>query len=267
MLQKTVDPRSPVAGIYISPLGIMKVLANVAVLLAIALLPAVRASATVLSELHPLQLQSLRNGEQVLLLENLDGKPWPRIKLYEIIPATPEEVAAVFFDYTNAKAYIPNVMKSQISKRLTPCVLDVDYGVSVPILPSEYYTARNILTQTGDNSYRVDWRVLRALQTKSGEGSLRIEPFEGKTLICYTNLVNPGSSMAVLLKFAAIKQMKNTVQAIVNQVEKVETSEPQVMAREVDAMRVALKAAGAAASPSPSASPSASPCPSASPAH
>jgi len=194
-----------------------------------------------LDELNASQTAEVLAGGQVVLMEVIAGKPWPKVRLYQRIRATSEEVIAVFFDYKNAKTYIPKILKSDISKRVSPCVFEVDYGVDVPILPDEYYTVRNTLQTGMDGSYRVDWTLLHALQTKASEGSLRVEPLEGGAVLCYTNLVTPGSVMAPLLKGKAIEQMRNTVHAIVHQVETQKASHPESLAAEVEALQKALQ--------------------------
>ena len=148
---------------------------------------------------------------------------------------------AVFFDYKNAKTFIPKILKSDISKHVSPCVLEVDYGVDVPILPDEYYTVRNTLQAGMGGAYRVDWTLLHALQTKASEGSLRVEPVEGGAVLCYTNLVTPGSVMARILRAKAIEQMRNTVHAIVHQVETLKSAHPEALAAEVAALQKALQ--------------------------
>ncbi len=201
------------------------------------------AEAGMLDDLNPSDRGKVLAGGQVVLTEEVDGKPWPRIRIYERVDASPEEVAAVFFDYRNAKSYVPKVIKSDVSKTVSPCVLEVDYGIDVPLLPDELYTARNSLSRTG-NGYRVDWVLVRALQTKHSEGSLVVEPFEGGSLLRYTNLVTPGSGMAVVLRLPAIDQMKSTVAAIVRQVERQREEHPGDLERQVAALRTALAAEG-----------------------
>lgn len=201
------------------------------------------AAASVLEGLDAAERAKVVAGQQVVRMEEMPGKPWPRIRIIQRVAATPEEVAAVFFDYRNAKSYVPKVIKSEISKTVSPCVLEVDYGIDVPLLPNELYTARNSLSRAGEG-YRVDWVLLRALQTKSSEGSLLVEPFEGGSVLRYTNLVTPGSGMAVVLRIPAIDQMKSTVSAIVRQVERQKTQHPLELARQVAALRSALQAEG-----------------------
>lgn len=194
-----------------------------------------------LAEGHQTQV---KKGEQVSISEVIEGKPWPKMRIYRTVGATPEEVAAVFFDYENATAYVPNVLSSKISNRVAPCTLDIDYGLDVPILPDEFYTTRNTVKIVAPDGYRIDWKLLRAVQTKDSVGSLRIESFDGKALICYENLVTPGSSMAGLLKGTAVKQMNQTVEAIARRVESQKKSNPADLQREVEALRTALRQAG-----------------------
>jgi len=167
----------------------------------------------------------------------MDGKPWPRVKVYRTIKASPEEVIAVFCDYSNAKKYVPNVLKSDISKQINPHICEVDYGINVPILPDEYYTVRNSIKILGQDQYQVDWKLLRAIQTKDSEGFLRVEPFEGGSVIMYQNLVTPGSSMAGLLRGKAIEQMRETVTAISAHVEKKKATAPAELQKNVQSFR------------------------------
>jgi len=190
-------------------------------------------------ELSSSYLQQVKDGKLVVITEDITGKPWPRVRVYRRIAAKPEEVAAVFTNYPGATKYIPNLLKSEVAKQVTPCVAEVDYGVDIPILPDEYYTARNSLSMK-DGVYRIDWKLLRATQTKDSEGCLRIEPYGEESLICYRNLVTPGSVMAPLLRGKAIEQMRQTVTAIAREVESQKQDEPAKLAKEVEALRAAL---------------------------
>jgi hypothetical protein len=204
------------------------------------LIPAV-VRAGILGELNADQAKEVMRGGQVVLMEEVEGHPWPRIRVYQKVNACPEDVIAVFFDYQEAKSYIPKLLKSDVVKTVSPCVLEVDYGVDVPVLPDEFYTARNSLGREG-TGYRVDWKLLRALQTKASEGCLRVEAEGEGSVICYTNLVTPGSKMAVVLRIPAIEQMKNTVRAIVSQVERQKTLHPAALRKQVEELRAALQA-------------------------
>jgi hypothetical protein len=195
----------------------------------------------ILEDLDSAQRAEVLAGGQVMTQEEIVGKPWPRVRLYQLVRATPEEVAAVFFDYENAKAYIPDLLHSRISKTVTPRVLEVDYEVEVPILADEAYTARNELRAVHGGGFDVSWILIRALQTKSAEGSLLIEPRgDGESIIRYTNLVTPSSGMAKILKTLALARMEKTVAAITRQVESQKKKRPADLARQVAALREAL---------------------------
>jgi hypothetical protein len=199
------------------------------------------ASAGVIEDLSHDQRLDLQKGDLIVLEQDIPGKPWPRVRIYKRIKATPEEVAAVFFDYATAKSYIPDVLESKISKRITSCVMEVDYEVDVPILPDEAYTARNEMKALGEG-YQVSWTLLRALQTKAAEGNLLIEPFEnGSSVIRYTNLVTPSSGMAKILRGPALFRMQKTVLAIGEKAEKQKSNHPEELATQVARLREALE--------------------------
>ncbi len=210
-----------------------------------------RAAAGLLDELDAADRAKVCAGHQVLLQEEVDGKPWPRVRVYQLVKATPEEVAAVFFDYDNSKTFVPDLLHSKISKKISPCDMEVDYEVDVPILADEAYTARNDLKVVEGGGYRVTWNLVRAKQTKDATGHLRIEPHgEGEAVICYTNLVTPSSGMAKILEKIAIARMEKTVEAMVRQVQNQKNSHPADLARQLAALREAL-ASEAASSAAP----------------
>ena len=199
------------------------------------------ATASLLDDLNRDQRQELEKGELIVREQDIPGKPWPRVRIYKQISASPEEIAAVFFDYDQAKTYIPDVLKSKISKKVSLSVMEVDYAVDVPILADEAYTARNEMIRLGD-SYQVSWTLLRALQTKAAQGNLLIEPLEnGTSVIRYTNLVTPSSGMAKLLRGPALSRMQKTVVAIGQKVEEQKSHNAAELAAQVVRLREALE--------------------------
>lgn len=191
-------------------------------------------------ELTSSQMEKIRSGSQVIETEDVDGCPWPRVTIYQKVKAGPEEVAAVFFDFEDSKRFIPNVLKSDISRRISPIVLEVDYAINIPILPDEFYTVRSTLSQPAPQSYGISWKLLKATQTKDSVGSFHTEPFEEGTLMRYQNLVTPGSSMAGLLRRVAIGQMENAASAIADQAESLKKSKPDELESKVRKMQAAL---------------------------
>ena len=209
----------------------------------LAALPA--ATAGLLNDLTREQRANLEKGDLIVLEQDIPGKPWPRVRIYKKIQATPEQVAAVFFDYNQAKTFIPDVLESRISKKISPGVMEVDYEVDVPILADEAYTARNEM-KTLQDCYQASWTLLRALQTKAAEGNLLVEPFEnGSSVIRYTNLVTPSSGMAKILKLPAMARMQKTVLAIGQKVEQQKAKNPAELAAQVARLREAMESTAA----------------------
>lgn len=195
----------------------------------------------ILKALNSEQRAQLLAGRQVFVEREIEGKPWPRVQVYELVEATPEEVLAVFSDYERANTYVPDVLSSRIVKRHSPLVHDVEYEVEVPFLPDERYTARNSLGHSPGGTLRVSWKLLAALQTKGAEGNVAVEPFEGgRSVLCYTNLVTPGSAMAGLLRGLALERMRKTVAAIVAKVELEKRERPEELAEQVAELREIL---------------------------
>jgi hypothetical protein len=190
---------------------------------------AMLARAALLSELSTADQKRVKSGGQVMTSEPLDGYPWPRVRVYQLVQATPAEVMAVFTDYNSGCEFVPNCLKSKISKQISPLVTEVDYVIDVPMLQDEAYTVRDTLSAGAGGTLTVKWKVLKATSIEQSEGNLYAEPFgDGASLIRYTNLVKPSSVAAPLLKGIAMGQMKDTVQAIADQVEKIK-AQPQTM--------------------------------------
>jgi len=198
------------------------------------------AAEEILADLNPKQTAILLKGEPVSVQHDIPNLPWPKVVVYRLVHATPEEVAAIFFDYKNAKSFIPNLLKSEVSLRRSAQDHEVDYVLDVPLLPDEAYTARNRLASVEDGVYFFDWNLVRATSTKASLGNLRIEPRGKGALMRYTNLVTPNSGMAGLLRSVAVDQMNDTVEALVRRVEKQKSTNPLELQRRVKELRAAL---------------------------
>jgi ribosome-associated toxin RatA of RatAB toxin-antitoxin module len=161
----------------------------------------------------------LNSGKPVILEEEIPGNPWPRFTIYQLVKASPSQVAAVFWDCEKDSEYIPNCTKVSVLSRPSPYVVEAEYTLRMPFLiPDEIYVSRNEIHRGQDGSYDVTWKVLNSRYTKSCSGSLRLEEHDGGTLIRYSNLVEPGSRIAKLLKASASRQVVESVQSLVDRV-------------------------------------------------
>jgi hypothetical protein len=176
--------------------------------------------ADLLSEVPQNSRDELAQGQLVIMSENVDGVPWPRLKLYQVVDAPPKVVADLFSDYSAAPDYIPGMLAAKVIATNPDGTKDVQYKVKVPVLQSISYTVRNAYIKKG-NSYEVKWTLLRSPLAKSSDGSLRIEPYgKGKTLMCYTNLCVPVTNLVAGLKNQALNEAKSTVRAITTEAER-----------------------------------------------
>jgi ribosome-associated toxin RatA of RatAB toxin-antitoxin module len=170
--------------------------------------------ADLLGEVPKVARDELADGQLVVMSNAVEGAPWPRLKLYQVVDAPPKVVADLFSDYAAAPTYIPGMLGAKVIANNPDGTKDVQYRVKVPVLQSISYTVRNTYTQKG-NSYEVKWTLIHSPLAKSSDGSLRIEPYgKGKTLMCYTNLCVPITNLVAGLKDQALKEAKSTVRAI-----------------------------------------------------
>ena len=197
---------------------IMNLRASVFLLTAMFVLSDVRAD--LLDEVPPNSRDELAGGQTVVKSENVAGAPWPRLKLYKVVDAPPQIVAELFSDYSAAPSYTPGMLSAKVIANNPDGSKDVLYKVKVPVLQSISYTVRNTYIQKG-NSYEVKWTLLQSPLAKSSDGSLRIEPYgKGKTLMCYTNLAIPITSLVAGLKTQALSEAQATVRAIALEAER-----------------------------------------------
>jgi hypothetical protein len=187
-------------------------------------------------------------GRQLVREERIAGSPWPRVTIRQFVAASPIEAVALFADYPRHPAYLPGIKSASISMQASPTVAEVNYLLDVPLFPDESYTVRDSLSRSADGaSYRVDWVMVRARSTKSIVGSARFEPHRNArsgvdgTLLTYDNLVVPGQALAGPLKGRALSQVRQTVTAIVAEIERVRRGEPGLLASQVDAINRALR--------------------------
>jgi len=176
-----------------------------------------------LNSLSPAQTADLQAGRLVTIVQEIPDAVWPRIVLFQKVNATPEEVTAVFTDYEKAVHYIPNVKVSRLEKESNSRTSEVYYELSLPLLPNERYTARNQLQTPAAGTYLISWQVASGRFFKTSQGSLQISPYEGRALMRYENIVDPGSRIAKLLRQRAVHQAEQTLRAIAEQVEKMKT--------------------------------------------
>lgn len=203
------------------------------------------ASASNWDALNNSQHEELLKGRSLLVEEEVKGNPWPRFTIYQLVKATPSQVAAVFWDCERDNEYIPNCAKVTAISRPAPGVVEAEYTLNMPfLLPDEVYLSRNEATRLPDGGYEIRWKVLHSRYTKNCSGKLTLEKHDGDTLIRYSNLVEPGSRIAGILKHTASRQVVESVQALVDRVGFLLIQPGGSLARQVKELEDGLGGAG-----------------------
>jgi len=195
---------------------------------------------SLLDELTPEQCAAVERGEQVFLSEPVEGQPWPKARVYQTVKASPIEVLSVFTDYAHAPAFVPSVLKCEVSKQIDPRTVEVDYLIDLPVVADEAYTVRNHMSSAPDGTLAVEWEMLRATTTLASKGGMRIQPYGQGSIICYANHVTPAGHLAALLRGPAMEKMRRTVQAIVDESLKERVVSPALLAAKVRRTEEAL---------------------------
>ena len=201
------------------------------------------------AELTADQRRLIDAGEQVFVTRDSARTPWPLAWVYQFINATPEEAAAVFADAERQTDYVPDLKRSRIIRTIGPGVIEVAQEMRVPIVKDEWWEVRDTVSARDDGSYRIAWTLVRARTTKSVTGYAHFEayhnPLTGRdgTLLTYHNFAVPGSRMAGLglVERHALKKLRETARALRDQVERERRDEPDLLARQLAALREMLR--------------------------
>ena len=188
------------------------------------------------------QKTDINLGRQVMVLTDVAGAVWPRVTVYQAGSASPEEFAAVFSDYDSAVNYVPNLLKSTISKRMSSTQVWVDYILDVPFpIPNEAYTVEDTLSHDAtDGSFRVDWHLIKATSTKSTVGFVQVEALGTESLVVFQNFMVPGIPGAGAVRGNAIQQVQDTIQSTWDQTLKLKANSNAHLQELVLALKKAL---------------------------
>ena len=224
----------------------------IAVALAGALFTTRLAAQTVAAELTADQRRLIDAGEQVFVTRDSAKTPWPMAWVYQFIDAPPEEAAAVFADAERQVDYVPDLKRSRVLRTIAPGVFEVAQEMRVPIVRDEWWEVRDSVSARDDGSYRIAWTLVRARTTKSVTGYAHFEPYHNAhaeregTLLTYHSFVVPGSRMAGigLIERHALKKLREAASALRDQVERERAHEPELLARQIIALREMVKPRG-----------------------
>lgn len=162
----------------------------------------------------------LAAGQVVVESKKVADAPWPQLSLYQVVNAPTKTMVALLQDYASAPSYTPNVLSVKLISNNADGTKDLEYTTKVPLLGKINYTVRNTYVKSG-TSYTVSWSLLKSPFVKKSEGSIKVEPYgENQTLMCYTNLVIPVTTLLPGMQGQALSEAKSTVASIKGEAEK-----------------------------------------------
>jgi hypothetical protein len=180
----------------------------------------------------------------------VEGAPWPHVRLYRYINASPEQSAAMLADYEHQKDYIVDLKEATIVRRLDSARTHVffRYASNVAFVSDITYTMHEEIRRDAVDSYVIAWRLVEGAALTSAEGSARFQrwrnPVTGAdgTLLVYEQFIVPSSALTRLpfVRGKAGRDVRRAVDAIAAQVEREAAGDKPLLARQVTALRAVL---------------------------
>lgn len=200
--------------------------------------------------LTPAEWTAVGHGEIVLHQWPVAEGPWPRLRLYRFIDASPEQSAAMFADYEHQTTYNVDLKQATIGRHLDSARTEVfyRYASNVPMVSDVTYTVLDQIHREPTDTYAITWRLVSGSKVRTTEGSARFSPWKNAvtgqdgTLLVYDQLVVPaffGASLG-FVREKAIAAMRAAVDAIAVETLRERTSDLPVLDRQVAALRAAL---------------------------
>lgn len=184
----------------------------------------------------------LAAGKPLVLEADVPGEPWPVLTIRQVVNCPPEVLAGVFWDSELDSSYLPGCLAVRILSKPQSFLQEAEFRLKMPLfLPEEVYVSRIELLPRRGGVIRILWNVTDSRYAKSCAGEIRIESFEGKSLMCYRNFMVPKSRVAVLLRGPAKDRVVESVASLVAQAEKEFKFMPVLVERQQRELREALR--------------------------
>lgn len=195
------------------------------------------ASAHSLSSLSTEELIKLKKGEVLTVTfasEEFKNAPWPVVKVYQLIDATPLQAVSIFGALDYQEKYVPKTLKSDPIKHLSSTEVLTEYEIEVPFpLQNAIHVHGSILKKI-NNGHELSWYRVSSNSTEEAKGFARFTAYENKTLMEYQTFIIPKSIFGALVKKIMVKDVTNTVTAIKNHVEKLVKENHPLLKKYVD---------------------------------
>lgn len=188
--------------------------------------------------------QTLQDAAPVLEVNTYTGSAYHMGYVYQLLPAPPELVMAVFTAYEDQQGHITDVLTAQVeAQRGNSARVRFVYDLPWP-LPNSEYVVNNTVVQEG-TTYLLSWnlhpsspRGLSAPQYV--EGYFRTQPVGSRTLIIYCQYLIPGTGLLPgTVNSEGLKAMQTTMHDTVRWVDAVAASS-EMSSRHIERLRAML---------------------------
>ena len=191
--------------------------------------------------LTPDQKAQLPSGKPVVTEEEVEGNPWPKLTINQLVKASPAQVAAVFWNSELDTKYLPNCSSARVIARPSRSVQEARFTLKMPLfLPDELHVSRITVKRPVLDTYEIAWNVLESRYSKECSGTIRIEPHGDHSLISYQTLVKPRGNFAGLLRWPAQVIIVDSVKALARQVETEAATQSPLLSSQLQALGTAL---------------------------
>lgn len=190
-----------------------------------------------LSSLNAEELIKLKKGEAVTVSfssEEFKNAPWPVVKVYQVIDATPLQAISLFGALDYQEKYVPKTLKSDPIKHISSTEVLTEYEIEVPFpLKNAKHVHGSVLKKI-PNGHELSWYRVSSNSTDEAKGYARFTNYENKTLMEYQTFIIPKSFLGSWVKNLMIKDVTSTVSAIKNHVEKLAKENHPLLQKYVD---------------------------------
>lgn len=164
---------------------------------------------------------TLRERGFVIKKKNVNKSAWPELTFYFQVDASPLQTIAVFAAFEHQVNYVPGLLKSKVIKQETPVLVHTDYEMNMPWpIPNSKYVHASHLKQLDNDTYRMEWYMIKSNSADIVKGYAEFYPRDGKTIFKYQSFINPKSFLAGLFKKTMIKDVQTSLEAIRAEAEK-----------------------------------------------
>lgn len=166
------------------------------------------------------QLTKIKAGEIIQEVNWKKELVWPEVKMLALVDHSPYENACVFYDFESHKNYLPDMKESKIIEKFSPTKVRVHFVMEMPWpVKKTTHTNDNELKKEND-TYTLNWKLVKADQMSDTYGFIQFIPYEGKSILKYSNQIVPNSSLAGMFKGRVAKDVEVSIKAIIEHLKK-----------------------------------------------